>query len=326
MFKNYEKHFHSQLPLIPSGKYAHLLVLRRTDSYAVFQTDGALNTAIVNAGIEKGKPMARIAIFKRKQTTAERLTGRELLRAHAIIGEECDYNVSFCCTCPDCILYGYAIGDSGAEKSKVYADTAFSISAYDQSHETFTLNAPYEHGTMTKKGETTSRFSEQDHVKPETYFPTVVTLRDPTALGLAYLLNNIRRTKRYGAQTTRTGVVENRIMAIVFADGEIFSNLRLTQAIYDELTKDQEKDIELPALLAWDQVTKATAEATQKLLQNSNVIYEKVEGSQLEEVMIELQKTLEDREKQGAFLKDLDKEMKEYCTRAEIGVKKGKKK
>jgi hypothetical protein len=54
---------------------------------------------------------------------------------------------------PDCIIYGFAIGDSGSEKSKVVVDTAFSITSFDDSHETFTLNAPYENGTMAAKGE-----------------------------------------------------------------------------------------------------------------------------------------------------------------------------
>jgi len=43
------------------------------------------------------------------------------------------------------------------------------------------------------------------------------------------------RTKRYGAQTTRTGRMQNHIVAIVLADGEIFSNLLFTQALYDAL-------------------------------------------------------------------------------------------
>jgi hypothetical protein len=56
-------------------------------------------------------------------------------------------------TCPDCITYGFAIGDSGSEKSKVITDTAYSLTPYDDSHETRTLNAPYEDGTMSRQGE-----------------------------------------------------------------------------------------------------------------------------------------------------------------------------
>jgi CRISPR-associated protein Csc2 len=44
------------------------------------------------------------------------------------------------------------------------------------------------------------------------------------------------RTRRYGAQTTRTGRLENRIIGIALADGEIYSNLKFTQALYDLLS------------------------------------------------------------------------------------------
>ena len=77
--------FASQVPAKPSGKYAHLIVLRVTDSYALFQTDGELNTARVQTSLSDNAPMTRIAMFKRKQTTAERLVGRELLRRYGFL-------------------------------------------------------------------------------------------------------------------------------------------------------------------------------------------------------------------------------------------------
>ena len=110
-------------------------------------------------------------------------------------------------TCPDCITYGFAIGDSGSEKSKVITDTAYSLTAYDDCHETRTLNAPYEDGTMSRQGKVTSRINEQDHVKPGVIFPAVITARDVTANLFRYVLNNVVRTRHYGAQTTRTGTL-----------------------------------------------------------------------------------------------------------------------
>lgn len=249
--------FPTAIPAKPTGYYAHLLLLRVTDSYPLFQTDGELNTARVAAGVQHNEVMTRLTVFKRKQTTPERLTGRELLRRYELLSAEtvdpkkhkggeldakglpiCDYNVKFCMTCPDCITYGFAIGDSGSEKSKVITDTAYSLTAYSGSHEAFTLNAPYEDGTMSRHGKTTSRINEQDHVLPQVIFPSVVTVRDVTAPLFKYVLNNVLRTRRYGAQTTRTGRIQNHLLGIVLADGEIFSNLRFTQRLYDEL-KDE---------------------------------------------------------------------------------------
>lgn len=235
----------------PSGYYTHIIMLRVTDSYALFQTDGELNTARVRAGEHTPGFLSRIEIFKRKQTTPERLTGRELLRRYGFLSAEpstdrrkttdeqnrpiCDYNVAFCMTCPDCITYGFAIGDSGSEKSKVITDTAYSLTAYEDSHETRTLNAPHEDGTMSHQGVVTSRINEQDHVKPGMIFPAVVTVRDVTAPLFAYVLQNVLRTRHYGAQTTRTGAMSNHLIAVATTDGEIFSNLKFTQRLYDAL-------------------------------------------------------------------------------------------
>lgn len=242
--------FHTAIPPVPMGKYAHVVLLRETNSFSLFQTDQGLNFARVSAGRnsheEGAVPISRIVVFKRKQTTAERLKGRELLHRYGLTGSEegderyCEYNSErFCKRCPDCIYYGFAIGQEGSERSKVLVDSAFSLSDYDVSHQTMTFNAPYEHGTMSLKGETTSRFNEQDHVLPQIFFPSVITLRDPTEAGFLYVFNNILRTKRYGAQTTRTGTMENHVIAVLFTDGEIFSNLKLTQTLYDLLDRDE---------------------------------------------------------------------------------------
>ena len=244
--------FHTAIPAIPMGKYAHIVVLRETDSFPLFQTDQELNFARVSAGREPSsaeKIISRIVLFKRKQTTPERLTGRELLRRYHFINDDeddetgryCEYNSErFCKRCPDCIYYGFAIGQEGSERSKVLVDSAFSISDYDQSHQSMTFNAPYEHGTMSRHGETRSSINEQDHVLPQIFFPGIITLRDPTEAGFLYVFNNILRTKRYGAQTTRTGTLENHVVAVIFTDGEIFSNLKLTQKLYDEASKSEQ--------------------------------------------------------------------------------------
>jgi CRISPR-associated protein Csc2 len=242
--------FLKEVPGKPMGRYAHVIILRVTDSYALFQTDGELNTARVPAGEANAEIVTRLALFKRKQSTPERLVGRELLRRYGFLSGNmaggkattgsdglpiCDYNVQFCTECPDCISYGFAIGDAGSEKSKVITDTAYSLTTYADSHEAFTLNAPYEDGTMTRQGEVTSRINEQDHVQPQVIFPAVVSARDLTQNLFLYVLNNVIRTRRYGAQTTRTGKVRNHIVAVALADGEVFSNLKFAQRLYDVL-------------------------------------------------------------------------------------------
>ena len=83
--------FHVTIPARPMGKYAHIVTLRETNSFSLFQTDGELNFARVSIGRddkgEESQIVSRIVLFKRKQTTPERLTGRELLRRYNLISE-----------------------------------------------------------------------------------------------------------------------------------------------------------------------------------------------------------------------------------------------
>src|SRR5438093_13664049 len=80
--------FPQEIPPKPNGYYAHIVMLRVTESYALFQTDGELNTARVRAGVAHDGLMTRIEIFKRKHTTPERLTGRELLRRYGFLSDQ----------------------------------------------------------------------------------------------------------------------------------------------------------------------------------------------------------------------------------------------
>lgn len=111
--KGKENLFHSEIPKLPSGKYAHIILIRKTESFPLFQTDGELNTARVSKGIKNIDNFSRIVMFKRKQSSPERLKGRELLRGYGIV-PSCEYNSeNFCKRCPDCINYGFAIGSQG---------------------------------------------------------------------------------------------------------------------------------------------------------------------------------------------------------------------
>ncbi|MCU0527492.1 MAG: type I-D CRISPR-associated protein Cas7/Csc2 [Elainella sp. Prado103] len=308
------KFFHAEIPYKPMGKYVHFLTLRVTESYPLFQTDGELNKARVRAGISDNTTISRLAMFKRKQSTPERLIGRELLRSYSLMtAEECEYNVSFAMNNPDCIIYGFAIGDSGSEKSKVVVDTAFSISGFDESHETFTLNAPYESGTMSKQGEVTSRINQQDHIKPQVFFPSIVTLKDPTEASFLYVFNNILRTRHYGAQTTRTGRVRNELIGVVFADGEIVSNLRWTQAIYDQMKSDQ--TLKTPDPLDEDAVIQAAQTTIEALMSEEFIVHTDFVGAAFTALLHEV-KTLtgsEDGIKQ--VLQQADRDAKTYFSR-----------
>lgn len=312
--------FLETIPKAPEGRYAHIVLVRETESYPVFQTDGALNIANVKSGLAKTETLIRLAMFKRKQTTPERLTGRELLRRSEITQNQdakakpkyCDYNEHFCQSCPDCVYYGFAIGEAGSEKSKVYVDTAYSVSGYDDSHQQFSFNALFEKGNMSQQDEVRSSFGEQDHVVPQVYFPSVVTIKDVTRNSFAYVLNNLLRTKRYGAQTTRTGRLANHVVGIVFADGEIFSNLKLTRAIYDGLSDAGQLE-KMP--LDPDAVLDGAKTAMPHLLEDDGVIFHHVYGEALDELIGCVTAVTTDAGKFRAFLEEANTETSEYSAR-----------
>jgi CRISPR-associated protein Csc2 len=313
------KHFHADIPYKPMGKYAHFLTVRITESYPLFQTDGELNKSRVRAGIDDKTTISRLTMFKRKQSTPERLVGRELLRNYGLMtAEECEYNVKFAMDNPDCIIYGFAIGDSGSEKSKVVVDTAFSITDFAESHETFTLNAPFENGTMASKGENgskpgevTSRINQQDHIKPQTFFPSIVTLKDPTEASFLYIFNNILRTRHYGAQTTRTGRVRNELIGVIFADGEIISNLRWTQAIYDYMK--QNATLHSPEPLNEDDVIEAATSTIVSLMQGEFLVHEDFISDEFKPLLNEVKAITTNEEQLKKLLKKADDEAKAYA-------------
>lgn len=312
--------FHQEIPKFSMGKYAHIVVLRETNSFALFQTDGELNISRVSLGRRDATPGTRIVLFKRKQSTPERLTGRELLRRYGLV-ENCKYNSSdFCKRCPDCIYYGFAIGDAGSERSKVLVDSAFSITGYDLSHQQFTFNAPSENGTMSEDGKMRNALGEQDYVLPQVYFPSVVTIKDPTEAEFIYVLNNILRTKRYGAQNTRTGTVANVVVGVVFSDGEIFSNLQLTQAIYDTLSPDQRAKMPL----AQKAVLDAMETVVPALLREDGVVYRHIAGDDLQALLQDVLQITSNEQKLQALLTQAHAESNRYAQAYGIGAKEAK--
>lgn len=321
--------FHTAFPRLASGKYVHFLMVRHSQSFPVFQTDGVLNTVRTQAGLDAKNQdaISRLVMFKRKQVTPERLAGRELLRSLELTSADptikekfCEYNgENSCKKCPDCIIYGFAIGDSGSERSKVYSDSAFSLTPYETSHRSFTFNAPFEGGTMSEKGEMRSAINELDHVLPEVVFPTVETLRDPTLEGFVYVLGNLLRTRRYGAQESRTGTMTNHLVGIALCDGELFSNLHFTQAIYDALKA--QGDINAPIA----DIRQEAASVAEQLLEKEPVRKSQmIFGTQLEELLTEVAGIYQDDEKLRETFTTLYQQTQTYAETYGAAAKKGR--
>ncbi|NJR32438.1 MAG: type I-D CRISPR-associated protein Cas7/Csc2, partial [Chamaesiphon sp. CSU_1_12] len=179
------------------------------------------------------------------------------------------------------------------------------------SHLNFTLNAPYESGTMSRNGEVTSRINSQDHILPQVFFPSIVTLKDPTEAGFLYVFNNILRTRHYGAQTTRTGRVRNELIGVIFTDGEIVSNLRWTQKIYDLMRANNQ--IQSPDPLDEHAVIAAAKEAMNRLMEEECIPYTALIGESFDSLLNEVKAITSDETQLQAMLTQANAESMAYA-------------
>ena len=258
VLNNYTDFIVDQYENFPQSRYLTLIVLRKAESEMIFRTEGSgegLSRDTVHPGLNGGDPISRVTISKRKQTAVERRTGRELLRQHKLLfyagGERegdkdniCALNRNKPCgICADCMIYGYAVGGGGAQKSRVITDDAFSILSYQTVTAKRTFNALYDNNTMRDPvtGQASASIQEDEYVKPETLFIDMQTLKDLTAIEIRYVMANVLRSRRYGAISSRLGKMRNTLVGAIFSDCELFSNLELTQSVYDRLEPENRK-------------------------------------------------------------------------------------
>lgn len=145
-------------------------------------------------------------------------------------------------------------------------DDAYSIAPASLVTAKRTFNATFDNGTMRNPfdNKPSTSINEDEYILPETHFLDIETLKDVTLGELQYVIGNILRSSRYGAMTSRLGRVRNTLAALIFSDTEIFSNLELTQHVYDLLKRPGE-ELAFPLM---DQTVKACIEqATNTLLQ-----------------------------------------------------------
>jgi CRISPR-associated protein Csc2 len=163
------------------------------------------------------------------------------------------------------MLYGFAVGGGGAQKSRVLTDDAFSLAPASIVTNAHTFNALFDNSTMRNPvtNEPSTSIGEDEYVRPETHFLDIETLKDVTLGELAYVIGNVLRSDRYGAISSRIGKVRNTMAAIIFSDCELFSNLELTQTVYDRVKDGHEQP---PFPLSTARVLAAVEESIDLLL------------------------------------------------------------
>ena len=292
VFDDYTAFVAAKYDNFPRSRYLTLIVLRKAESEMIFRTEGSgegLSRDSVHAGLNnQDVVISRVTISKRKQTAIERRTGRELLRQHGLLfyaedskGNRPEKEDNICALnrnkpcgiCVDCMIYGYAVGKggakSGAQKSRVITDDAFSILPDSEVTGDRTFNALYDNNTMRDPvtGEPSTSIQEDEYVKPETLFIDMQTLKDLTADEIRYVIANVLRSRRYGAITSRLGKMRNTLVGAIFSDCELFSNLELTQSVYDLLGANDRK-FPLNEQKVRTKITEAVASLTKKVIGN----------------------------------------------------------
>src|SRR2546421_3172657 len=243
--------FHQQIPRYRQNRYVQIVIVRETKSHAIFTTEGqTLDVERLQAGITNRKQIDRVVMYKRKQIAPERRTGKALIRDLGILIDvhggkkdkgnktkrsECQIMGASCGSCPDCILYGFAATTgTGSQRARVLTDSGFVLRDIPQVMRNMKLNAIQD---TVAGGIAGSAFASRENVLPQIFIPTVETLLDVTSTEFTYVLGNILKTTRYGAESNREGFIRNHILGVYFSDVELFSNLELTQRYYDAIAE-----------------------------------------------------------------------------------------
>lgn len=316
--------FHEQIPRYRQNRYIQIVVLRETKSHAIFTTEGqTLDVERLQAGITNRKQIDRVVMYKRKQIAPERRTGKALLRDMGILMDiivgkdkkgnniiskrsECQIMGNSCGQCPDCILYGFAATKgTGSQRARVLTDSGFVVRDVPQVMRNIKLNAIQD---TIAGGIAGSAFAGRENVLPQIFIPTVETLLDVTSTEFTYVLGNILKTTRYGAESNREGFIRNHVLGIYFSDVELFSNLELTQRYYDAIAESVGGN--LPDYLSADQFIDNWPKVEQAALAQVFGRRDKVEN--LEGLLSGVRTLFENEALLRSMLQNLDKEALRY--------------
>jgi CRISPR-associated protein Csc2 len=338
--QSYQHYFVPSIPRTPTNRYASIILLRETKSYAIFTTEGGEQQDVeqTQAGLTHTEPTSRLVMFKRKQVAPERRTGKALLRQYGIFpyavlykdgqvqtvacGDaeiaqaqekasgkgwsltgpypDCYLIEGLCTHCPDCLIYGYAAIEGEGARK-----------ARLMTDTCFTVR-PYEiiqkqvkFNVIDEATHTSGTITEYDYTTPGVFLPAVETTVDLTADEFNYVLGNVLRTTRYGKESSRQGFVRNHVVAIAFSDVESFANLEFTQAFYDAFADDADVDLVGGSLTLAD-FQRHTDAVIKRLVADLTGRLTLVTGHALETILQEVRTLNQDEQRLAGFLKDLN--------------------
>jgi len=342
--EKYENRFSPAIPKTPIGRFASIILLRETKSYAIFTTEGGeqQDVELTQAGLANAARIDRLVMFKRKQAAPERRTGKALLRQYgcfpfAIVSrdgkvaeivygteaitkvqgevkgkkevpvyDDCYLIAEMCTHCVDCLTYGFAaVEREGARKARVMTDSCFSVRPYPLIQKKIKFNV------IDEQKQTSGTITEFDYTIPEVFLPAIVTTVDLTLDEFVYILDNVLRTTRYGKESTRQGFIRNHILALALSDVELFSNLEFSQAFYDAFKGDT--SIQLENGLSFQDFQRHASQVIQRLTANLNGRLTLITGEELETILSQARALNQNEGRLATFLKELNRQAASFA-------------
>ncbi len=338
-FQPYQNRFVPAIPRTPTNRYASIIMLRETKSYAIFTTEGGEQQDVEQTpvGLASSEPTTRLVMFKRKQVAPERRTGKALLRQYggfpfavlykdgqpqlvsrtdekiaeaqekakvkgwSVSGpyDDCYLTEGLCTHCPDCLIYGYAAVE-GEGARKARLMTDTCFSV--RPYEIVQKQVKF--NVIDEAKHTSGTITEYDYTTPGVFLPAVETTVDLTADEFGYVLGNVLRTTRYGKEGTRQGFLRNHVLAIAFSDVELFANLEFTQAFYDAFAADETIDL-VGSGLSLAHFQKHADAVIQQLTDDLTGRLTLVTGEKLKTILDDVRKLNQDEKQLAAFLRSL---------------------
>jgi len=338
--EKYADRFVSAIPHTPTGRYASVILLRETKSYAIFTTEGGEQQDVeqTQAGLTRPERADRLVMFKRKQVAPERRTGKALLRQYGVFpyailskagrvtevvyGDEavteaqerargdkklrsnayddCYLIEGLCVHCPDCLIYGYA----AIEGEGARKSRLMTDSCFSVRPYTL-IQKQIKFNVINERTQTSGTITEYDYTMPGVFLPSVVTTVDLTQDEFVYTLGNVLRTSRYGKESSRQGFMRNHVLAIAFSDVEMFANLEFTQAFYDAFVDDKEIDLAAGYLSLAD-FQKHAPRVIERLTADIAGRLVLVSGDESTRIIAEARELNRDEARLAAFLRELN--------------------
>jgi len=210
-----EEYIKNGIPKLAQNSPKRIVIglIRETTGPFINRSTVPDETITMNIGEGENKREV-IEVPARKFKSKEKLLGIRLCKLYGVIDKSYRYNNldnikqlnnPASAVFGDTLVSGNDAGQ-GMLPSRVLYSSSYSIRDKSLLTERLTHNALSDNGTMwdAKEGKNRQSLFETEYIVPGTYFPSFITLIDPTPEMLYFVLETLKETS-YGAQTSITG-------------------------------------------------------------------------------------------------------------------------